>query len=226
MDDGAASGPTASDPTASGPTAVDLDTDYAAAGFGGELEWGTSPAVVVVDVCRAYADPGSPLYVAGDAIASAARLVAAARNAGAPVIFTRVEYQAGGADGGLFFRKVPALRSFERGNPLADFVADPAPVPGDVVVTKQYASAFFGTSLASTLTAMGVDTTLICGMSTSGCVRATALDALQHGFVPVVVADACGDRHPDPHLANLFDLQQKYATVVTEAEAIAGLSAR
>ena len=142
---------------------------------------------------------------------------------GRPVVFTRVEYEPGGADGGQFFRKVPALACFERGNPLADFLDDPAPEPGEVVVTKQYASAFFGTSLASTLRSMGVDTVLMCGLSTSGCVRASALDALQHGFVPVVVADACGDRHPDPHRANLFDLAQKYATVISEDEAIAGL---
>ena len=111
--------------------------------------------------------------------------MSAARVAGVPVVFTRVEYQPDGSDGGLFFRKVPALASFVRGNPLGDFLDDPRPVDGDVVVTKQYASAFFGTSLASTLTAMGADTTVICGLSTSGCVRATALDALQHGFTPV-----------------------------------------
>ena len=203
----------------------DLTSDYAGAGFGGELEWGASPAVLVVDICRAYLDHDSPLYAGvEDAVASAARLVAAARAVDVPVVFTRVEYQAGGADGGQFFRKVPALRCFERGNPLAAFLDDPAPEPGEVVVTKQYASAFFGTSLASTLVAMGVDTLLICGLSTSGCVRASALDALQHGFVPVVVADACGDRHPDPHRANLFDLAQKYASVVDEPEALAGLS--
>jgi maleamate amidohydrolase len=206
---------------------VDLDADYAAAGFGGVLEWGEHPAVLVVDVCHAYVDPDSPLYAGvEDAVASASRLVDAARAVGAPVVFTRVEFVPGGADGGLFFRKVPALRCFERGNPLAEFLDDPRPRADEVVVTKQYASAFFGTSLASTLHSMGVDTTLICGLSTSGCVRASALDALQHGFVPVVVADACGDRHPDPHRANLFDLEQKYATVVSEAEAIEGLSGR
>lgn len=205
----------------------ELTADYAGAGFGGTLEWGNTPAVLVVDVCRAYVDTASPLYAGvEEAVASAGRLVAAARRAGAPVVFTRVEYQPGGADGGQFFRKVPALACFERGNPLGDFLDDPAPAAGEVVVTKQYASAFFGTSLASTLVSMGVDTVLVCGLSTSGCVRASALDALQHGFVPVVVADACGDRHPDPHWANLFDLAQKYATVLSETEAIDGLHGR
>lgn len=203
----------------------DLNDDYTRAGFRGTLEWGKRPVVIVVDVCRAYVDPESALYAGvEDAVESAARLVDAARAAGVPVVFTRVEFAPGGADGGLFFKKVPALASFVRGNPLAEFLERPRPSGDEVVITKQYASAFFATSLASTLTAMGVDTAVICGLSTSGCVRATALDALQHGFVPVVVADACGDRHPDPHNANLFDLQSKYAEVVSEADAVARLS--
>ncbi|MCY1551638.1 Maleamate amidohydrolase [compost metagenome] len=86
------------------------------------------------------------------------------------------------------------------------------------MITKQYASAFFGTSLASTLRAQGVDCLLIAGMSTSGCVRASAVDAIQNGFIPVVVGDACGDRHPSPHEANLFDLNAKYADVRTLAQ--------
>jgi len=201
-----------------------LDDDYARAGFRGTLEWGERPAVIVVDVCHAYVDPDSILYAGvEDAVESAARLVDAAREAGAPVIFTRVEFAPDGSDGGLFFKKVPALASFVRGNPLAEFLDRPRPAADEVVVTKQYASAFFGTSLASTLRTMGVDTAVVCGLSTSGCVRATALDALQHGFVPIVVADACGDRHPDPHHANLFDLQSKYAEVMSEADAVAHL---
>ena len=97
---------------------------------------------------------------------------------------------------------------------LAAFAAGLEPVAGETVITKQYASAFFGTTLASTLTSLGVDTVLIAGVSTSGCVRASAVDACQHGFVPLVVREAVGDRHPAPHEANLFDLQAKYAEVV------------
>ena len=214
------------DSLSSDPLANDsLATTMPPPASGGTLEWGDHPAVIVVDICHAYLDPESPLYAGVEsAVESAGRLVDAARAAGVPVVFTRVEFAPGGADGGLFFRKVPALSCFERGNPLAEFLEHPRPVDGEVVVTKQYASAFFATSLASTLVAAGVDTTLICGLSTSGCVRATALDALQHGFVPVVVADACGDRHPDPHRANLFDLEQKYATVVAEEEAVRRLA--
>jgi maleamate amidohydrolase len=109
------------------------------------------------------------------------------------------------------------LKVFERGerSPLAKFALGLAPEPGEIVITKQYASAFFGTTLATTLTSLGVDTLLIAGMSTSGCVRATAVDTVQHGYIPLVVRDAVGDRASGPHEANLFDLQTKYAEVVT-----------
>jgi maleamate amidohydrolase len=147
-------------------------------------------------------------------------VLAAARAANVPVIFTNVVFQAGGLDGGLFYRKVPALKCFDAGSSLGAFPPTLQPGPGELVISKQYASAFFGTSLASTLTAQGIDTLMITGLSTSGCVRATALDALQHGFAPFVIRDACGDRHAAPHEANLFDLQAKYAEVVSEARAL------
>jgi maleamate amidohydrolase len=204
---------------------MDLEQDYEKAGFGGRLPFGRRPAVLVVDMARAYLDPESPLYAGvEDAVAAGAALVDAAREAGVPVVFTRVEYQPGGLDGGLFYRKVPALAAFERGNPYGDFVPELTPRDGDVVVVKQYASAFFGTSLAATLNTMSVDTLLICGLSTSGCVRATGVDALQHGFIPYMVADACGDRDPRPHEAALFDLRHKYAEVVSLDEATALLA--
>lgn len=205
----------------------DLRDDYEQAGFRGRLGWGRQAALVVVDICRAYLDPASPLYAGVEsAVASAGRLVDAARAAGVPVVFTRVEYEPGGGDGGLFYAKVPALACFDRGNPLGDFVDHPSPRPGEVVVTKQYASAFFGTSLAATLHAWGVDTVVLCGLSTSGCVRASGVDAVQHGFRPIVVAEACGDRAAGPHEASLFDLDAKYADVVHEDEAVARLSGR
>ena len=198
----------------------ELDANYAGA-FDGNLQPGKKPALLIVDVVQAYLDPESPLYAAAeDALASNVRLLAAARTAGIPVIFTNVEYQAGGMDGGLFYRKGPALKAFLKGSPMGDFPPELQPGANELVVTKQYASAFFGTSLAATLTSLGVDTLLVTGFSTSGCVRATALDTLQHGFIPIVVRDACADRHPAPHEANLFDLQAKYAEVVDEAVAL------
>jgi maleamate amidohydrolase len=198
-----------------------LRDDYTAAGFGRPLEPGGRPALLLVDLIRAYFTPGSELYLGGtDCLASAARLLGTARGAGIPVVHTRVEYSAGGVDGGVFYRKVGALRHLTAGAAAGAFMPEVAPRPGEPVVVKQYASGFFGTSLASTLTALGVDTTVIAGVSTSGCVRATAVDACQHGFVPLVVRDAVADRDAGPHEANLFDLQAKYAEVVDEAAAV------
>lgn len=199
----------------------DLAADYATAGFDGHLQFGTRPALLMVDVCNAYLDPASPLYAGvEEALASNIRLLTAARRAGIPAVFSRVQYNADGTDGGLFYRKVPALSAYLPGNPLGEFPAGFGPLANDVVVTKQYASAFFGTSLGATLNALRIDCLLITGFSTSGCVRATALDALQHGFAPFVVRDACGDRAPAPHEANLFDLQAKYAEVIGEVHAL------
>jgi maleamate amidohydrolase len=203
-----------------------LDENYAAGGFGLALRPGRSPALLVIDFVRAYLEPGSPLYAAAEpARAAAQALLQAARAATIPVVHTNVAYQRGGRDGGVFFRKVPALRCFEAGaHPgLAAFAAGLEPAPGETVITKQYASAFFATSLAPTLTALGVDTVLIAGVSTSGCVRATAVDACQHGYIPLVVREAVGDRHAAPHEASLFDLQAKYAEVVTLETAVAYL---
>ena len=199
---------------------AELDASYVG-GFGRSLRFGKSPALLIVDFTRAYLDPASPLYAAAEpALASAERLLARARATGIPVIFTTVEYAPGGIDGGIFYRKIPALRSFEKGNPLAAFPPSLEPQADELVIVKKYASAFFGTALASILVSQNIDTLLITGVSTSGCIRATTVDACQHGFLPFVVRDACGDRHPTPHEASLFDLQAKYAEVIGEAEAL------
>lgn len=206
---------------------TDLDLDYKES-FGGNLVPGKRPALLLVDVVMAYLTPGHSLYSERfeEALSSCERLTLAARKMGVPVIFTNVVFRAGGLDGGLFFKKVPALSAFLEGSELGNFPPTLQPDATELVVTKQYASAFFGTTLAATLTTMQIDTLLIGGFSTSGCVRATALDALQSGFVPIVVSDACGDRDERPHEANLFDLSKKYAEVVSEAAAIALLSGK
>ena len=209
---------------------ADLGADYKEAGFGGRLAFGRHPALVIVDFVRAYIEKDSPLYAGCEsAFESAKRVLAAARAAGIPVIFTGVEYEPGGINGGVFYRKVGALKVFDRGSRLGEYCNGLEPRAGEWLLLKQYASAFFGTTLAPTLTAQGIDTVIITGVSTSGCVRATALDACQYGFIPFVVRDAVGDRDPRPHEANLFDLQAKYAEVVGEAEIVShlqGLSAR
>lgn len=197
--------------------AHDLNADYSSAGFGGSVPPGARPVLILIDFARAYFDRQASLYAGVEPErAAAAALRDAARAAGIPVIFTRVEYDP--ADPALasnqFYRKVAALRNFDCGNPMGDFTPELSPLTGDEVLTKQYPSAFFGTGLAEDLHARGVDTCLITGLSTSGCVRATALDALCHGFVPVVVTDACGDRDARVQEANLFDLGAKYATLM------------
>jgi maleamate amidohydrolase len=192
--------------------------------FGGSLPLGARPALLLVDMVNAYLDPDSPLYAGVESTVAPARAVLdAARDARIPVVFTRVVYGPGGTDGGIFFRKVGALSLFVGETEMGAVLADLAPLPGETVVTKQYASAFFGTALASTLTSLGCDTVLITGYSTSGCVRATAVDACQHGFVPLVVEDAVGDRSAEPHEANLYDLRQKYADVLPSADVVAYL---
>jgi maleamate amidohydrolase len=194
-------------------------------GFSGRVGWGARPAVVVIDLVRAYTHPDGPFALpdAQAAVEATAELVETARGKDVPVVWTVVRYAAGLADGGLFVRKVPALACFAEdaaGN-WGDLALEPA--AGELVVVKQYASAFFGTSLATTLHTAGVDTLVIAGVSTSGCVRATAMDALNSGFRPQVVRDACADRTPALHDSNLADLDAKYADVVGMEEVLAHL---
>lgn len=194
--------------------------------FDGHLRIGDRPALILIDVCDAYLLPDSPLYTPafGLALPPIARLLGLARAANMPVIHTRVVYQTGGLDGGLFYRKIPALTAFDEGSPLGRFPAAALPAPGELVITKQYASAFSGTSLLSALNAQRIDSLLVCGFSTSGCVRATATDAIQLGIAPFVVREACADRNEAIQQANLFDLQAKYAEVIG-IETVAGLIA-
>ncbi len=203
----------------------DLTLNYQRAGFSGRLSFGSKTALLVIDVVQAYLRKDSPLYAGvEDALASTLRLIEAARTADAPIVYTRVVYQAGGLDGGLFYLKVPALKLFDAGSPFGAFCDGIAPRPSEIVITKQYPSAFFGTTLAPTLRTMGVDTLLLCGFSTSGCVRSSAIDALQNGFAPFIVRQACGDRDQRVQNANLFDLQAKYAEVIDEFQATAQLT--
>ncbi|MEJ2601727.1 MAG: isochorismatase family protein [Gammaproteobacteria bacterium] len=204
-----------------------LEDDYRQAGFGGRLEPGPKPALLVIDFVRAYLEPECPLYAGVEEPLERCRtLLAGARRAGVPVLHTNVAFTPGGIDGGIFYRKVGALRYLDRGSPYGDFAEGLEPADGEPVVTKQYASAFFGTSLASTLTSLGIDSVFIAGLTTSGCVRASAVDAMQHGFRPFVVREAVGDRDPAPHEANLFDLQAKYAEVVSLEETLTALTSR
>jgi maleamate amidohydrolase len=129
-------------------------------------------------------------------------------------------YHKSGVNGGRFYQKAAPLRYFLEGSPMGAWPNGLVPADDELVISKQYPSAFFATSLASTLSAAGVDTAIITGLTTSGCVRATCVDACSNGFIPIVVEQACGDRHPDPHKANLFDMNAKYGDVVSEQQII------
>lgn len=197
--------------------------DYAASGFGGSLPWGPRPALLLVDFARCYFDDESPLRAPVEQPRERSAMLAdEARRCRVPIIFTRVEYPAdkNAEPARLFRKKIAGLSCWEAGNPLGAFTEELSPKLGDMVVTKQFPSAFFGTNLAEELRGRSIDTLIIAGLTTSGCVRATAVDALCHGFAPLVVRDACGDRTPAIHEANLFDLGAKYADIITSADAI------
>ncbi|NLS20659.1 isochorismatase family protein [Rhizobium sp. P40RR-XXII] len=191
--------------------------------WGNRIGFGQRPALVVIDFLKAYTIEGAPLYAPGvvEAVAQTPALIASARASGIPVIHTRILYLAENcADGGMWVKKSPVMKAMVEGNVLAEFCEGVEPAAGELVIVKQYASAFFGTSLASHLHAQGIDTVIMAGCSTSGCIRASAVDAVQHGFRAIVVRDCVGDRHPDPHNANLFDIDSKYGDVVSREEAI------
>ncbi|MEC5290625.1 N-carbamoylsarcosine amidohydrolase [Aurantimonas sp. C2-6-R+9] len=193
--------------------------------FDGSIGFGRRPVLVVIDFMRAYTEEGSPFFAQGvvEAVAASVELLTAARRSGIPVIHTRIEFHPSGMDGGLFVRKVPALRTLVAGEPLGEFDPQVAPCEDELVIVKNYASAFFGTSLQPTLSAQGVDTIVLAGCSTSGCIRATAIDGMQHGFRVIVPRECVGDRHSAPHEANLFDINAKYGDVTERDIVIARL---
>lgn len=194
--------------------------------FDGRLGFGNKPAVIVIDFINAYTTPGAALYAKGvvEAVEQTVDLLAQARSKGVPVIYTKVLYHKHGLDGGIFVQKVPVLRTMVEGEPLAEIVPELPPAANDIIIVKQYASAFFGTSLAAMLTALGVDTLIVTGCSTSGCVRASAVDGMQYGFRVIVPRECVGDRHAAPHEANLFDINSKYGDVLSKSEVLAYLA--
>lgn len=199
-----------------------------ARGLTARLGFGRSPVLLVVDFMRAFTDPersfGSALDLEVD---QTVRLLDATRARGLPAIFTYAAYDAPDlTDAGLWARKVPASATLRTGS--ADVALDARLERRDheQLLVKKYASAFFGTDLASRLTTLGADTVLLAGCSTSGCVRATAVDALQHGFRAIVVREAVGDRNRAAHEQSLFDLDAKYADVVSVEDALAYLAGR
>jgi maleamate amidohydrolase len=153
-------------------------------------------------------------------------LLAAARRHGWPVAHSRIVYAADGSDDNVFSLKVPGMATLTEDHPNSAIVTELTPAPGELVVRKTVPSAFFGTQLAPWLSQRAVQTLIVAGAVTSGCVRASVVDAMSHGFRPLVVSDCVGDRAIGPHDANLFDMQQKYAAVMTLDEALSSIERR
>jgi maleamate amidohydrolase len=198
---------------------------YGERGFGGRQGAGAHPALVIIDLNYAFTDPESPLHCDTDAAVQAtARLLDAARDGGRPVAFTTIEYDEGAKRvARAFIAKTPALTLMAPGSRWARIDERIAPREGEPVLVKLFASAFFGTALQSMLTAAGADTLVVAGASTSGCVRATVVDGLQHGLSVIVPRDAVADRARSAHEASLTDIDAKYGDVVSLDEAISVL---
>lgn len=200
---------------------------YAEHGFGGEVGVGEQPALLVVDLITAFTDPETDLGSDVEGVlAQTERLLAAFREADLPRYFTTVAFEESYGDAGQWIKKVPALRELERGTDAVEVDERVAPVGDERVIEKKYASAFFGTDLETELTTHRVDTLVIAGVTTSGCIRATAVDSLQYGYRTIVPADAVGDRAEGPHRANLFDIDAKYGDVVETDDVLARLAER
>jgi maleamate amidohydrolase len=194
---------------------------YAAARLGQAVTMGERPAVLVVDFSCGFTDPecalGSDL---SNEVEATRRLLDAARAKDLPVIFTTIGFEASLRDGGLWLQKVPSLGDLQVGGRWVEIDSRLAPREDETVVLKKGASAFFGTNLAAILVSQGIDSVLLCGATTSGCIRATAIDLLQYGFPALVPRECVGDRAQAPHEANLFDIHAKYADVVSLDDAL------
>jgi len=197
---------------------------YQRSGLGQRIGFGKRPALLVIDMQIGFTAPErSPLAGNLDSqVAAIRRLIEPMRAKGWPVVYTVVGYEpAHQGDAGLWTAKAPTLRHLKLGSELVEIDPRLARKPEDFVIVKQYPSAFFATHLASTLTAMAIDTLIVTGCTTSGCVRASVIDALSHGFRPIIPVDAVGDRAQEPHDANLFDMDSKYGDVMPLAEVLA-----
>jgi nicotinamidase-related amidase len=199
---------------------------YDRAGFGRPVQRGRRPAVVVVDLTYGFTDPAYPTgaEMSGPVLATA-RLLDAARAAGLPVVFTTIAYDAGQIATLTWLKKATGMAALELGSRLVEIDDRLARRPDEHLVVKTGASAFFGTALASYLTAVGADTVIVTGATTSGCVRASVVDAVQHGFPTLVPRDCVADRAAAPHEASLFDIHEKYGDVVDLDDVLAYVGA-
>lgn len=188
---------------------------YQDRGIGGRTGFGKNPAVVLVDMLASFYDESRNLGAdMEESLEAASTLVTAARGKNVPIVYVWSAWDQGARNSGRWVEKIPSLTELTLGSPGIEIHPKIAPEDGDTMVLKKGPSAFFNTPLYEALTNIQIDTVLLCGASTSGCIRATAIDSLSHGFRTVVPAEAVGDRAAQPHLANLFDIDAKYADVV------------
>ena len=199
---------------------------YRSAGFGQSARRGERPAIVAVDFTHGFTDPALPTGLdASGQIAETLSLLAIARPAGIPVLFTTISYGPGEISALPWLRKSAGMAALLDGSRLVEVDGRLAPRPDEPVIVKKGASAFHGTNLAFLLAGLRVDTVIVTGATTSGCVRASVVDAVQSGFDVLVPRDCVADRAQAPHEANLFDMQQKYVDVITSEEARSYLGA-
>ena len=199
---------------------------YASRGIGSRTGFGKHPALIVIDMAIAFCDPaykvGSDQTAGIEAIAGLLEVTRAQR---VPTFFFTTAYHPDGRDAGVFGEKVPALLELQLGDRGVEIEPRIAPIDGEMLITKKYASCFFQTNLMSLLVYEGVDTVILTGCSTSGCVRAAAIDAVSNGFRVVVPQECVSDRADGPHFANLFDINAKYGDVLPLADVIGALRA-
>jgi len=197
---------------------------YERAHLGQSVTLGSRPAVLVVDFSRGFTDPGCTMGsdLTGE-VEATKRLLAAAREKGIPVIFTTIGFETNLKDGSLWLQKAPGLAELQVGGGWVEIDPRLERREEEVVILKKGASAFFGTNLPSVLVSQNVDTIVLCGATTSGCIRATAVDLLQYGYPTLVPRECVGDRARGPHEANLLDIQAKYADVVSVDDALSYL---
>ena len=197
------------------------------AGFGGRAGFGAHPALLIIDMNNAFTDPESPLVCDLDSVVAAiAKLLEGSRRAGIPVVYTNVIMDAGSQQAAkAFIDKIPVLTFMAPGTRWIEIDERIAPLPDEAVLVKNFASSFFGTALSSLLASAGCDSVIVTGASTSGCVRASVVDALQHGYRPLIPREAVGDRNQAAHEANLFDMDAKYGDVVSLADTLEYLEA-